>query len=601
MNPQKIKFGVLGSSRVALKGMLPAMRDSDLAEFFMMGSRHPEKGKEVATQFNCTNWGSYEDVLKNKDIDAIYISLPNALHEEWTLKALEAGKHVICEKPTAISYAAGKKMVETARKNNVRLLEGLMFRYHPQHAKVKEFVESGSLGDLVRFEGCFAYAMPDRASSAMSSTLGGGTFNDQMPYPVYSSRMIFKSEPESVLCTIETDPESGVSIKSNMMLAYPGGRIAFASSIFGSYYQSTYSVLGTKANVRMGRAYAVPRDMEIKIFLDADDKTEEIVIPPADHFRLMLDDFCVEVVKGSESTKHYEDDLLAQARILEAARISSRERRVIKISEIDDVKNKLPHVLMLPKETFKKVILTGGSGNLGRAITRSGLLKNIVAPSHSELDITKPEEIRKFFEREKPDAIIHAAAVVKMAQADKDASRVETNIIGTANLVHEVMKMKENGHNIRFIYISTDGVYEGTKGNYSESDETVPYNNYGLTKLGGEYAVRTLSNFCIIRTSFFDPNHIPFDTAATDMYSSKIPIDELPEAIAKILQSNFSGTINIGDERKSHYDKYKETKPSIKPCTFEEVTRGLNFNMARDASLDVTLWKAMKRQLEDNV
>ena len=184
---KKIKFGVLGCSRVALKGMIPAINDSEFAELEMVGSRNPEKSKEVGTRFGAKSWGNYEDVLKNKNIQAIYVSLPNALHEEWTIRALEAGKHVICEKPTAISYGAAKRMVETAKKNNVRLLEGFMFRYHPQHAKVKELIANGVLGELVRFEGCFSYAMPDRKSNAMNKELAGGSFNDQAPYSIYAS------------------------------------------------------------------------------------------------------------------------------------------------------------------------------------------------------------------------------------------------------------------------------------------------------------------------------------------------------------------------------------------------------------------------------
>ncbi len=595
----KIKFGVIGCSRVALKGMLPALRDSELAELVIIGSRDLEKAKDVASQFGAKKWGNYEDVLQDTEINAIYVSLPNGLHEEWTLKALEAGKHVICEKPAAISYAVAKRMVKAAKDNNVRLLEGLMFRYHPQHAKVKEFIDNGTLGELLKFEGCFAYAMPDRASNAMSKELAGGTFNDQLPYPVYSSRMFFKEEPKSVLCSIQNDAKSGISIKSDIVLNYSDGKQAFVSSFFGSYYQSTYSILGTKAHIRMGRAYAVPRDMPTKVFLDKNDKIEEIIIEPADHFRLMVDDFCAEVLKG-EVSKNYEEDLLFQARVLEAARISDKEKRIVEISEIDskNLKN-IPQFKALHPNSFKKILLTGGSGNLGRAILRSGLFQNILAPTHNELDITKPEEIKNFFEKYKPDAVIHAAAVVKMAQADKDSLRIETNIIGTSNLVHEVIKTKEAGNDIRFIYISTDGVYEGIKGNYSENDETIPYNNYGWTKLGGECAVKTLPNFCIIRTSFFDPSNIPFDTAATDMFSSKMHVDDLPSAIHLLLNSDFNGLINVGDERKSHYDRYKEAKPSITSCTFEDITKGLGFKMAKDASLDITFWKKIKKDLEN--
>ncbi len=334
MNPQKIKFGVLGSSRVALKGMLPAMHDSELVEIVMIGSRSPEKGKGLAHLYGAT-FGSYEDVLRNNKVDAVYICFPNSLHEEWTIRALNAGKHVLCEKPAATTYAAAKRMVEVAKKNNIRLLEGLMFRYHPQHAKVKELINNGTLGDLLKFDGCFAFALPERSSTAMNKDLGGGSFNDEFCYPVSASRMIFGEEPQEVFCTIKMDPQSGVDVKVDAMLTYSNNKSAFASSILGSHYQSTYSVLGTKGIVRMGRAYSMPRDTEVKVFLETDDKKEEIIFPYADHFRLMVEDFAKEIIKGSESTKDYEGDLLCEARVLEAARLSDKEKRVVKISEIN--------------------------------------------------------------------------------------------------------------------------------------------------------------------------------------------------------------------------------------------------------------------------
>ncbi len=332
--PPKVKFGVIGCSRVAQKGIIPALCDSSFADFGMVGSRSPEKAKEFGARFGCDSYGTYEDVIANKNIDAVYVSLPNSMHEEWSVKAMEAGKHVLCEKPAALSYASAKRMVETAKKNKVRLLEGLMFRYHPQHAKVRELIEKGILGDLLKFEGCFAYALPEKETVSMSKVLGGGSIHACMPYPVSASRMIFGEEPESVICDTRIDPESGVDLKTDMMLSYSNGKSAFATSIFGSYYQSTYSVLGTKAHVRMGRAYAVSKDIKTKFFLDANDEIEKIIIEPADHFRLMIDDFCEEISKGENGIKNYEEDLSAQARVFEAARISVKEKRVVNISEI---------------------------------------------------------------------------------------------------------------------------------------------------------------------------------------------------------------------------------------------------------------------------
>src|SRR4051812_31384657 len=126
---KKIRFGVIGTSRIAKKSAIPAIVDSEFATLTMIGARQPEKAAAYAQEFGC-RLGTYEDVL-NSDIDAVYISLPNSLHEEWTIKAANARKHVWCEKPAALSYGSAKRMVEAAKKNGVRLMEGFMFTYHP--------------------------------------------------------------------------------------------------------------------------------------------------------------------------------------------------------------------------------------------------------------------------------------------------------------------------------------------------------------------------------------------------------------------------------------------------------------------------------------
>ncbi|MEK6837356.1 MAG: sugar nucleotide-binding protein, partial [Nanoarchaeota archaeon] len=142
----------------------------------------------------------------------------------------------------------------------------------------------------------------------------------------------------------------------------------------------------------------------------------------------------------------------------------------------------------------------------------------------------------------------------------------------------------------------SDGVYQSTKGNYSETDATIPYNIYGWTKLGGEEAVNLLTDFCIIRTRFFDPKSIKYDEYATDSYTSMIPVDELVRATATMLQSGFVGTINIGGERKSDYDNLKKYKPSIKPCKFEDIQGKVPFKLSKDASMDVSLWEKIQRR-----
>jgi dTDP-4-dehydrorhamnose reductase len=247
---------------------------------------------------------------------------------------------------------------------------------------------------------------------------------------------------------------------------------------------------------------------------------------------------------------------------------------------------------------YNKMLLTGGSGSLGQAIIKSGCFPEILAPPREILDITKPDGIDKFFARNDFDAVMHCAALARMAECENDPVwAIETNIMGTCNLVREVIKVKNRTQkDIRFVYISTDGVYPGIRGNYSEEDETIPYNKYGWTKLGGECAVNLLSDYCIIRTSFFEPDNIKFEDSAIDSYSSKMSIKDLVVAISKILYSGFVGTINIGSERKSDYERYKGFKPALRPCKLNDILQKVPFKMAKDSSMNLDLWKELQNK-----
>jgi len=245
---------------------------------------------------------------------------------------------------------------------------------------------------------------------------------------------------------------------------------------------------------------------------------------------------------------------------------------------------------------FKKILLTGASGKLGQAIISSRYFSSLLTPSRQELDITKSISIEKFFGKNNIDAVINCAALARMSECEANPDKaILVNTIGTANLVIETLKKESKiKKSIRFVHISTDGVYTGVKGNYSEQDKTIPYNKYGWTKLGAECAVNLLSNFCIIRTSFFDPENIKFKDSGIDAYSSKVPIKYLARSIARMLEHNFVGTINIGSERKSDYERYKEFKPSLKPCKLKDTLKTVNFPMARDSSMNCSLWEKIQ-------
>jgi len=247
--------------------------------------------------------------------------------------------------------------------------------------------------------------------------------------------------------------------------------------------------------------------------------------------------------------------------------------------------------------SHKKILLTGASGKLGGAILNSGLFPGLLSPGSNILDITKPVLIERYFKEHDFGSVIHCAAFARMAECEKNPPKaMETNIIGTANLVKVVIK-KENKINtsIRFIHISTDGVYAGIKSEYSEKDPAIPYNKYGWTKLGAECSVNMLSNFCIIRTSFFEPKRLAYKYSATDLYSSKLPVDYLVRAILFMLDSDFIGTINIGSKRESDYERYRRFNILLKPCKAIDIVGKLNFAIAKDASLDCNLWQKIAK------
>lgn len=329
---RKLKFGVLGCSRIADGSVIPSILKSNYSELKIIGSRSKQKAESFAKKFSCQNSGSYQDVL-DSDVDIIYISLPIGLHEEWTIKAAKAGKHVLCEKSSTVSFRSASKMVDTCKQNNVRIMEGLMFRFHPQHQKVRHLINTGTLGKVFSFHGCYGLPPMPYNDIRHNKELGGGVLNDAACYPICASRIIFQSEPLTVSCYLDIDEKSQVDTKVNLCMKYDKNR--FASLIVGYdlFYQSTYTVWGNSGMLKLNRAYNISPDMNATMILNTT-KTEEISVGAHNHFLLMIDSLCKEINGEPNSNFNFEDDLLNQAKVMDAARISHKENRSVTTSEI---------------------------------------------------------------------------------------------------------------------------------------------------------------------------------------------------------------------------------------------------------------------------
>ncbi|NDB90973.1 MAG: gfo/Idh/MocA family oxidoreductase [Thaumarchaeota archaeon] len=331
---KKIRFGIIGCSRIAANSTLPAIQTSQYAQIVNIGSRTNEKAQKFAAQFGCNKYGTYEDVLSDEDVDAVYISTPVGLHEEWAVKAANAGKHVLCEKSSTTSYLSAQKMVLSAKQNNTRLMEGFMFRFHPSHKKVLELIRNNALGRLFSFYGMYGFQAIPKSDIRYNKNLGGGILNDATCYPICASRIIFGKEPIGVTCVLNLDKETSIDERALIMLNYGNDQFAQAAVGYGLFYQSLYSVWGSEGFLKLSRSYNIPPDMSALLTLNNAKENNEISIEPANHFSLMIDGFSKEVLGIDQAAFNFEDDLLNQAKVMEAARLSSLENRFIKLSEI---------------------------------------------------------------------------------------------------------------------------------------------------------------------------------------------------------------------------------------------------------------------------
>ena len=245
-----------------------------------------------------------------------------------------------------------------------------------------------------------------------------------------------------------------------------------------------------------------------------------------------------------------------------------------------------------------RVLLIGGGGTLGSYIINQKIFKRLDSPKKRELNLLNTFSIRKFLKR-KYNLIVNCAAIARMKECERNPFKaIRVNILGTSNLIKEILHYENNyKKKIKLIHISTDGVYPSTEGNYSEKSQLKPYNVYGWTKLCSETIVQILKNYVIIRTRFFDKSNIRFNTAATDIFTSTIEVQSLVKEIKYISSIEFNGVINIGKKRKSDFENYKKFKKNIKPCKRKDVLQGISFRIAKDASMNLSLLKKLKRKL----
>jgi len=334
----KVRIGILGCANVAKKHAINAFKAIDNAELVCIASRDIKKAQIVAEEYGTDFAPSYDALLQRDDIDAVYIPLPIGLHEEWVEKAAKAKKHIICEKSLSDSYKSVNRILSICKLNDIVLYENFMCDFHPQHEKVLSLISDGQIGEPAVFIGCFGFPPLDKKNFRYDRSLGGGSLNDAGAYPTFMARKIF-GEPTSVTCHLNMDTKLGVDIQGSAQLEFPGGKVGLVSFGFDNVYQNNYSIWGTDGLITVPFAYSIPSNIKPQVELLKNISFKEVKkllnIQEANHFELIFQDFCNTIInKNREKIIKIYSLLDAQARVMEAMRISAREDRKVKIKEV---------------------------------------------------------------------------------------------------------------------------------------------------------------------------------------------------------------------------------------------------------------------------
>lgn len=320
----KINFGILGCANIAQRTMIATIQDDPNCEVLSVASRSLDKAKDVASKFNISHAESYDELVNNSYIDAIYIPLPIGMHKEWCLKAANNGKHIICEKSLSDNLADVQEILEAAKKNNIVLFENFMCDYHPQHEKVMDLIKNNQIGDIRNIDLKFGFPPLDENNIRYSKGLGGGALNDAGAYTLFMAQKLTELSPLSITCHLY-NMNFEVDMMGSALLEFPGEICANLQFGFSHDYHNEYVIWGSKGTIKVNRAYSIPANFSPQITLTKNGKEESISCEAADHFKLLVSDFA----KSIENKEYSLDKVAAQAKFMQAMRDSAKGKKTI--------------------------------------------------------------------------------------------------------------------------------------------------------------------------------------------------------------------------------------------------------------------------------
>ena len=316
---KKVKWGVLGAASIAVRKVIPGMQKGGYCEISAIASRDKRKAEDAAGKLGIAKaYGSYEELLRDGEIEAVYNPLPNHLHVPWSVKAAEAGKHVLCEKPISLNVAEAKGLLAVRDRTGVKIGEAFMVKTHPQWLRTREIVRSGSIGDLRAIAGVFSYFNRNPDNVRHKVEWGGGGLMDIGCYPITMSRFIFGEEPVRVVGTLERDPDFGTDRLASVILEFSSGQSIFTCGTQAAYFQRMH-FLGTSGRVEIEIPWNAPNDRPCRIFvgdqMGGAPKVEEF--PIVDQYTIQGDEFS-RAIRGEREVPAPLEDAIKNMAVIEA-------------------------------------------------------------------------------------------------------------------------------------------------------------------------------------------------------------------------------------------------------------------------------------------
>lgn len=297
-----IRWGVLSTAKIGTEKVIPAIQNGENCEVMAIASRDHGRARRVADNLQIPDaYGSYEELLAVDDIDAVYIPLPNHLHAEWTKAAARAGKHVLCEKPLALSAAEAQTMVDVCSTEGVKFMEAFMYRLHPSWTKVRDLIRSEAIGELRAVQVRFSYFNDDPDNIRNIAAFGGGALMDIGCYPINVARMLFDGEPTAIHAAVHRDPRSAVDILTSAILEFGQAQASFVCSTQIEPDQRVH-LLGTKGRIEVDIPFNIPPDRETYVRLTQGGNspvapdTMTLTFPPTDQYTVQAELFAAAIL-----------------------------------------------------------------------------------------------------------------------------------------------------------------------------------------------------------------------------------------------------------------------------------------------------------------